>query len=113
MNIKEFEKLIHFFNDVKIYLGLYDWKINFKHGSHDCYCWKDTKTIDIGTKVNCKEFILHELSHCNTSRFCNNHHDRTFNKQLDLLMWRFLKKRNNTVYREYEGIGYYRKIYEN
>lgn len=83
--------LQHFFNNVTVRLGYYDWRLNLKMLSSEGYCWKHSKTIDIGLdNGNPKELILHELAHINTCRFCNQKHNFDFWKCFEDLMRRFL-----------------------
>ena len=82
----------HFFNNVKNSLGYYDWKLNFVIGSSEGHCWHKTKTIDIG--LTCKDLellVLHEISHIDTCRFCNNKHNITFWYRYEDLIRRFNK----------------------
>jgi len=80
--------LIHFFNNIMIQLGYYDWKIKF---TNDSFCSKNQKLITISSKVkNKKQMILHEITHIGTCRFCNQKHNYKFWKHFEDLMRRFL-----------------------
>jgi len=111
------KELTHFFNNVTIKLGIYDWKVRFVEGSHDGYCWKRRKVVDVGTKnKNIKQLILHEIAHINTCRFCNQRHNMSFWKTFDELMRRFLPdeetSKSNKILRKYSSGGFYSLCYE-
>lgn len=107
------KKLIHFFKNVIIQLGYYDWKIEF---THDSYCWKYRKTITISDKVkNKKQMILHEVAHISTCRFCNQKHNYKFWKHFKDLMKRFLPSENmcqeQMAHRKFATKGKYSLVY--
>ncbi len=85
------KKAVHFFNNVIIRLGYYGWTLRLVPNSSEGYCWIHSKTIDIGEKFkDKKELIIHEISHIDTCRFCNNRHHKKFWKRYEDLMLRFL-----------------------
>lgn len=111
------KELQHFFNNVTIKLRIYNWKIRFIEGSHEGYCWKNKRIIDIGIKnKNIKQLILHEISHINTCRFCNQKHNKSFWKVFDNLMRRFLPNERISESDEYlrsiSNGGFYKLCYE-
>lgn len=105
-------KVKHFFNNVKIKLGYYDWKLRLISDSVEGYCWHKQKVIEIGMKSSKpKQLVLHEIAHIDTCRFCNNMHRIEFWIRYEDLMRRFLpdvsfQKRYN------ENIGHFGLCYE-
>lgn len=84
-------KIQHFFNNTMIKLGYYDWKLEIVPNSHEGYCWRKQKKIQIGEKnKNPKRLVLHEISHIDTCRYFNNKHCRSFWIRYEELMRRFL-----------------------
>ncbi len=107
--MEKFMKYIHFFNNVMMYLRIYNWKIEF---STDNFCWKNKKVITINTNYegDIKQIILHEIAHINTARFCNQKHTPQFWKHLEFLTEKFLKKgldKNQIYHRKFMTNGYY------
>ena len=111
-------KIPHFFNNVLIRLGIYDWELIIKDNSTEGYCWNYNKTIVIGWKA--KEpfsLILHEIAHINTCRFCNNKHNLVFWKTYRDLLRRFLPNYKISESelkweKSTQDIGYHRRTYE-
>ena len=109
--------LKHFFNNVRIRLGHYDWSIRFVYGSDEGYCWKNRKIIDIGLNAsNPKQLILHEIAHIDTCRFCNQKHNPAFWKNFRDLMRRFLFNEeicsSELNHMQYMSKGYYKVCYD-
>lgn len=109
--------LQHFFNNVMIRLSIYGWKLNLKKGSSEGFCWKHSKTVDIGLdNRNAKELMLHEIAHINTCRFCNQKHNFSFWKTFEDLMRRFLPgveiSKAMRFHQSYVSKGVYGKVYE-
>ena len=107
--------LIHFFNNVIIKLGYYDWKINLCNNN---YCWIKSKIIDIDLsyKGDIHQMILHEISHIDTAKYCNQKHNIDFWKKLEYLNSKFLKKDLDNYqkkHKEYTTIGFYKRCYKN
>jgi len=105
--------LTHFFNNVMIRLGYYDWKLKF---TDDSFCSKNRKLITISRKVkNKKQMILHEIAHIGTCRFCNQKHNFKFWKHFDDLRRRFLPNEEIDViqlgHKEFASKGIYRLVY--
>jgi len=94
-----------------IRLGYYDWSLNVKPG-HDSYCWRRSKRIDIGLDYggDIRQIILHEISHIDTARFCNQKHNPTFWKRFDYLCWKFLRQSPDEIqcrHKKWQSNGYY------
>lgn len=85
------EKYIHFFNNVMVNLGYYDWSIRF---CSDSYCWNKSKRIDICLDYmgDIYQLILHEIAHIDTCKYNNQAHNPVFWKRLEYLVWKFLKE---------------------
>jgi len=110
-----YKKYVNFFNNVCIYLGIYDWDIKF---NGDNYCWKYNKTITIDPNYNgdLRQIILHEIAHINTAKFCNQKHNSQFWKLLEQLTYRFLKKdldKQQIKHKQYMTNGIYGLCYKN
>ena len=106
----------HFFNNITINLGIYDWTLRLVPNSTEGYCWHYNNQIDVGEKnSDPKRLILHELAHVNTCRFCNNKHDSTFWKLYKELLYKVLKKdfdEGDLLHKRHsDGIGYYKMCY--
>jgi hypothetical protein len=83
--------LQHFFNNIKVRLGYYDWKLRIVSNSSEGYCWHHNKTIDVGENArDTKQLTLHEFAHVSTNRFCNDKHSPAFWKEYEDLLRRFL-----------------------
>ena len=92
MNQKQIQA---FFNNVMAKLNHHGWKLRFVENSHEGFCWKQTKVIDLGlNSKNPKQLLLHEIAHIETCRFCNNKHTPGFWKYFKDLMFRFLPNEN-------------------
>jgi len=117
--MKQNKKMKHFFNNVKIRLGYYDWELVEDVVPTEGMCHHHNKTIAIGSEVkDYKYLILHEFAHIDTCRFCNHPHNKTFWKRFEYLLKKFLKRRlhpNDIKWRNecMSGFqGYYRKCYQ-
>ena len=103
----------HFFNNVMIRLGYYDWSINF---TTDSYCWLKQKKIDVNMNYtgDLRQIMLHEIAHIETAKFCNQKHNPQFWKRLEYLTIKFLKKeidKYQIKHKEYMSTGIYSLIY--
>jgi len=108
--------LQHFFNNVMIQLGYYDWTLNMVQKSCEGYCWSRRKIIDMGTNVRIpKELLLHEIAHIQTARFCNQAHNPIFWKRFEYLMYKFLPNNEiskyNKMHKTFTTNGYYKLVY--
>lgn len=104
-------KLSHFFNNVMIRLSYHGWHLKIDNSSEG-YCWVKQKKITLGIKYKKpKELLLHEIAHINTSRFCNNRHNKSFWKRYEYLMYKFSTDKATVRYNEH--IGFYKKCYDN
>jgi hypothetical protein len=85
-------ELQNFFNNVKIKLGFYDWKIRFNCAEN--YCWVEDKRIDINLVDGFDPYklILHEIAHIDTAKYCNQKHNYDFYKKLRYLYYKFLNR---------------------
>lgn len=102
----------NFFNNVIVYLGYYGWKLNIIKNSKEGFCWHHKKTIDVGeNNSNPKRLILHEISHIDTCRFCNNKHSIFFWKKYEDLMRKFLPLIELET-RYFENSGIYKLCYK-
>jgi len=95
-------------------LGYYDWIINF---CNSCYCWHLHKRIDINLNYggDIRQIILHEITHIDTAKYCNQKHNSQFWKRLEYLTWKFLKEdldKYQKKHREYTSSGYYSLKYK-
>jgi len=113
------KKVHHFFNNIKIRLGFYDWQLKEDAVPTEGMCYHNSKTITIGNKVkDYKYLILHEIAHINTCRFCNNAHNPQFWKEFECLLRKYLKrnlKNKDAKWRDFclKGFqGYYKKCYQ-
>jgi len=112
------KELRHFFNNVLVYLGIYDWYLNIVYNSSEGYCWKRQRRIDIGEfSENPKRLILHEIAHINTCRFCNNKHSYSFWREYQFLIDKFLSNelddRTEEMYKDLIGsVGRYKLCYK-
>lgn len=81
----------HFFKNVTIKLGYYDWSVNF---CGDNYCWIKHKRIDVDLTYNgdIRQIILHEIAHIGTAKYSNQKHNPDFWKRLEYLTSKFLKQ---------------------
>ena len=105
------KQMNHFFNNVMHRLGYYDWDLRIRSNSSEGYCWRRDKTIDLGEDSKVWEsLLLHEISHIDTCRFCNNRHHVEFWRRYEDLMRRFLPDRDVSS-RYNEDVGYFRKCY--
>lgn len=105
------KELIHFFKNVIINLGHYDWNIKF---CNDNYCWFHNKTINIDKryKGDIRQIILHEIAHIGTAKYCNQKHNPEFWKHLEYLTRKFLKKdldQQQINHKKFISNGIYRK----
>lgn len=104
--------IAHFFKNVMNVLKYYGWILRMVAKSSEGFCWRDTKTLDVGENAkNCKRLLLHEIAHINTSRFCNNKHNLIFWRRYEDLLRRFLPK-TEIEKRYHENIGYYKVCYD-
>ena len=110
------KQLQHFFKNVIVCLGYYDWKLNF---CRDYYCWINKKRIDININYpgDVRQIILHEIAHIDSARFCNNRHNITFWKRLEYLTQKFLKAgldHRQQKHKNYScNLGFYKLCYDN
>ena len=83
----------HFFNNVMMKLGYYNWLLSIRPGS-DSYCWINLKQIALGTNYSgdLRQILLHEIAHIGTARFCNQKHNKQFWRHLEDLMWHWIKQ---------------------
>jgi len=116
MKYTELKSLEHFFKNVTIFLGYYDWKIYF---SYDCgnYCWISNELICICLRYSgdIKEIILHEIAHIDTANYCNQKHNPAFWKKMEYLVQRFLKtdlSSDQKAHKKHMSEGYFRVIYK-
>ena len=107
------QELFHFFNNVMLQLGYYEWSLNLVPHSSEGFCWKKFKRIDVGMdNRNIKRLLLHEIAHLDTCRFVNNKHHISFWERYEDLMQRFLPGVDFET-RYNENVGYFRVCYEN
>jgi len=104
------KKAEHFFNNIKIRLGYYDWQLAENAVPKEGMCHHHNKTITIGNEVkDYKYLILHEIAHIDTCRFCNHPHNK-----IKKFLGRGLKP-NDIKWRDVcmNGFqGYYKKCYQ-
>ncbi len=115
--LKKTKRHRHFFNNVIIKLGFYNWTIVFVSDSSEGYCNKRNKRISVGLdSKNIKQLILHEIAHINTCRFCNQKHNPAFWKTFELLMQKFLPGEkiceSQGVHKSFTSNGFYRLCYQ-
>lgn len=85
------KEICHFFKNIICRLGYCGWKLKIVYNSSEGYCWKGRRVIDIGIdNRDCKNLLLHEISHIDTCRFCNNKHHIEFWRRYEDLIRRFL-----------------------
>jgi len=97
-----------------VQLGHSDWTIRF---CDDNYCWVNKKRIDVNLDYNgdVRQMILHEIAHIDTAKFCNQKHNPSFWKHLDMLTKKYLKKeldKNQINHKRYMSNGIYSIVYQ-
>lgn len=101
------KEICHFFKNIICRLGYCGWKLKIVYNSSEGYCWKWKRTIDIGIdNRDCKNLLLHEISHIDTCRFCNNKHHIEFWRRYEDLIRRFLPS-GIPSNRYNEDVGYF------
>jgi hypothetical protein len=112
---REKKQLRHFFRNVTHYLGIDNWNIEF---CHDSYCWLNNRiiTIDQDYSNDLRQLILHEISHIQTAKYCNQKHNPDFWKMMERLTYKFMRcplDFQQQKHREYMSQGYYSLKYKN
>ena len=108
--------LYHLFKQVTLSLGHHDWTLKLVTG-HDSYCWHKSKCITLGLDYggDRRQILLHEISHIETARFCNQKHNAQFWQLTEELIKKWLHQsldENQKRHKLYTSEGYYAKIYQ-